>query len=286
MQQQSLGNQIASFFRTRSLLSGIVSANIIIGIFVLLFNVIEYLFCLDKGMAGRTWMQWFALSSDMGWTLLHPWTLVTYMFLHNGLWHLLFNMIMLYCAGTMCCQYLNSRRFGWIYFLSGIFGGLLYILLYNLFPVFQFTRGTLVGASAGVLGVFMAVAAYIPRQRVQVWPFRKDISMKALALIFLALDLLSIPKSNAGGHIAHIGGALMGFLYVWVMRQYPEWKRQLNSRPKKQRQQTKQRPKTDEQYNKQRADHQKRVDAILDKISKSGYDSLTKEEKQILFTYK
>lgn len=303
--KNNFGSQLGEFFRSRSLLSGIIAANIAVWLFSLLFNIIDYLFCLRGGMAGGVWNEWFALASMPDGLLRRPWTAVTYMFLHAGLWHLLFNMAMLYVAGQMCCRYMGVRRFGWIYFLSGVFGGLLYVLFYNIFPVFYGTRSTLVGASAGVLGVFVAVATYMPNQEVYVWPFRSVcVRMKWLALIFVAVDLVSIPDANSGGHIAHIGGALFGFLFVWLSRGSLKevtgrWGRSMDRARKERRQahearrrdkrykaQARTRPVSDEQYNRKRADDQKRVDAILDKISKSGYDSLTKEEKTFLFTYK
>lgn len=297
MQQQNIGNQLREFFLSKSLLSSIIAANIIIWLFTLLFGVVEYLFCLGNGTASTVWMEWFALSSEPMALLFRPWTLVTYMFLHANLWHLVWNMVMLYFAGTMCCRYLSIRKFGWIYFLSGIVGGLLYVLLFNFFPVFRFSTSTLVGASAGVLGVFMAVAAYMPNQEVGIWPFKTlRVKMIYLALFFVLMDLLSIPASNAGGHIAHLGGALFGFLYVWCGKKGTfDFLRQRHDRPKKNLRFTReskkkasqhQRPVSDEEYNKRRHDDQKRVDAILDKISRSGYESLSKEEKAFLFNYK
>jgi len=277
------------------LLSGIVTACIAVWLFTTLFGIVEYLFMLGKGTAGSMWTEWFALSSDPFTVLTHPWSLLSYMFLHANLWHLLFNMIMLYVAGDLCCRYMGSRRFGWIYFLSGIMGGLFFLLCYNIFPVFYNSHSTLVGASAGVLGVFMAVAAYAPNQQVYVWPFRRTpVRMKWLALIFLALDLLSITGYNSGGHFAHIGGAITGFLFVYLSQRYTPLKRaeRKNIRASRHRSRMKagnkqkQRPVSDEQYNRNRHQDQQRVDAILDKISKSGYDSLSKEEKAFLFNYK
>ncbi|MCF0211332.1 MAG: rhomboid family intramembrane serine protease [Bacteroidales bacterium] len=293
MQQQGIGNQIGAFFRSKGLLSGIVMANVVIWLFMSLFGLVEYLFVLGHGTASHTWNEWFALSSEPWWVLTHPWTLLTYMFLHDGVFHLLFNMLLLVVAGDMCCRYMGTKRFGWVYFVSGVGGGLLYLLSYNIFPVFYGHRATLVGASAGVLGVFMAVAAWMPNQPVTVWPFRRlTIKMKWLALIFLALDLMSLTGNNSGGHFAHLGGALCGFLYVVLMRRYTPAKRaeRKNIRASRKRQRMKatvnQRPVSDEQYNQHRRQDQQRVDAILDKISQRGYDSLSKEEKEFLFNYK
>ena len=304
MQSQHIGNQFSNFLKSGSLLSILFITNVAVWLLMLLMPLVDYLYALPPGSAKAGWYGWLALSSEWDVVLHRPWTLLTYMFLHDGFWHILFNMLMLYFGGTMCCRYLNSRRFGWIYFLSGLVGGLLYLLVYNVFPVGRMQVSTLVGASAAVLGVFVAVAAYLPNQEVSLWLVRTfSIKLKWLAFIFVVVDLLSIPTNNAGGHIAHIGGALFGWFFVVVMRwanngSVPfgngkktsgrrhrallksSWKK-IFSRPQKS---TSSRPLSDEEYNRRRADNQRRVDAILDKISKSGYDNLTKEEKEFLFS--
>ena len=144
----------------------------------------------------------------------------------------------------------------------------------------------------------MAVATYVPHQQVYIWPFRRlGIKMIYLAVIFIAIDLLAIPRGNAGGHIAHLGGALFGFLFIWIGRNansdaIRRWlterrnKIRMTSQSKKKNATRDSRPMSDDEFNRRRADEQKRVDAILDKISKSGYDSLSKEEKTFLFNYK
>ena len=307
MERQTIGNQLKEFFRGKTLLSTLIVVNVVVWLFTLLFGIFEYLFVLRPGEANSFWMEWFALSSKPADLLFHPWTLVTYMFLHSGFVHLLFNMVMLYCAGLMCARYMGMRRFGWTYFLSGVSGALFYLLFYNLFPVFYGVRGYAVGASAAVMGIFAAVATYMPDQEVGLWPLpdRFRIKMKWLAVAFIVMDFMSIPKGNAGGHIAHIGGMVYGFLSVWAVRK--GWfdvsalerrrkeRRRVREEKRRQRIRVKKnsmgssasgRPESDEAFNKRKADNQKRVDAILDKISKSGYDSLTKEEKAFLFNYK
>lgn len=303
-----LGNQIVAFFKGKTLLSSIIAINIAVWLFSALFGLVDYLFELGSGATNSVWYDWFALPSDLGDVVAKPWTLVTYMFIHSGFGHLFFNMLMLYCGGIMCCRYMGMKRFGWTYFLSGAAGALFYLLCYNVFPVFRGVHAYAVGASAGVLGVFVAVATYIPDQEVGIWPVadRMKLKMKWLALAFVAIDLMCIPKGNAGGHIAHIGGMLYGFLSVWLPRQQVfasqkgrrSAKRGEAKRAERRRKKMKAtkktrnaapnggRPVSDEDYNLKKAEEQKRVDAILDKISKSGYDSLSKEEKAILFNYR
>ena len=232
-------------------------------------------------------MEWLALSSEWDNLIRRPWSIFTYMFLHDGFFHLLFNMLMLFFGGTMCCRYLGQRRFGWIYFISGLAGALFYLLIYNLFPISKTTVSSLVGASAAVLGVFVSVGVYVPNQEVGIWPFRNvNFKMKHIVIALIVIDLISIPASNSGGHIAHIGGALAGWVYVVAMR--ANVGKLLKSKPfqKKNHKSTSSRPISDDEYNRRRAANQKRIDEILDKISKSGYESLSKEEKETLFNYK
>ena len=289
MQRQRVGNQLSEFLKSGSLLSVLIVVNVALWVVSLLFPLVDYLYALPTGSVSAGWHDWLALSSQWTDLLHHPWTLMTYMFLHDGFWHILFNMVMLYFGGIMCCRYLGNRRFGWIFFLSGIAGALLYLLVYNVFPVGQMHSSTLVGASAAVLGVFIAVAVYAPNQEVSLWLVRSfSFKMKYVAMVFVVIDLLSIPASNAGGHIAHLGGALFGWLYVVAMR--ANVSNVLKSKPfqKKKSQQSSRggRPMSDEEYNRRRAAEQKRVDARLDRISRSGYDTLSKEEKEFLFKFK
>lgn len=292
MQKQRLGTQISDFFRSRSLLSILIIINVGMWLVSLLFPLVDYLYARPKGVTLAAWTGCLALSSEWSNLLCRPWTLVSYMFLHADFWHILFNMLMLYFGGILCCRYLNARRFGWIYFLSGMGGALLYLLVYNLFPVGRMQVSTLEGASAAVLGVFVAVAAYVPQQEVQFWLIRFfSIKIKWIALAFVVIDLLSIPMSNAGGHIAHIGGALIGLLYVCGMRkrlQGPVLRKRFKIKLKQKTKPSKstpgrERPLSDEEFNRRKANDQQRIDAILDKISKSGYDHLSKEEKEFLF---
>lgn len=301
MNRQNIGSQFATYFQGRGLLAGIIITNLVIWILGLGFGLIDYLFVLGEGHTEEVELGWLALSSNPLNLLYRPWTLLSYMFVHAGLWHLLFNMLMLYFAGSMCYRYLGGRRFGWIYFLGGLVGGLLYLLCYSFFPVFRYSQSMLVGASAGVLAVFFAIGAFAPDQPVAIWPLRNfSIKMKWLVLILLLIDLTSIPRSNAGGHFAHLGGALWGLLYVYCMkkeffsgRRLRQWrqKRQAKANAKAQNRhsrntKTNGRPLSDEEYNQRRADDQKRMDAILDKISAKGYDSLSAEEKAYLFSHK
>ena len=287
MQGKNIGFQIGNFFRSGTLLAVLIIINVAVWLLSLFFPLVDFLYDNPKGMAEEGWLGWLALSSQWEMLLRRPWTLVTYMFLHDGLWHILFNMLMLYFGGTMFCRYLGTRKFGWVYFLSGLFGGLLYLLVYNSFPVGKYNSSLLLGASAAVLGVFVAVAVYVPNESVGLWAVVRTIPIKIkyLAIAFVVIDLLSIPASNSGGHIAHLGGALFGWLYVMGMKWQGGHKIRMKNKKRKPTSHS-QRPLSDDEYNRRRAADQKRVDAILDKISKSGYEALSREEKEFLFKYK
>ena len=286
MQDKRVGSQLKDFLRSGSLLSILIIVNVGLWLLMLLFPIVDYLYAMPSGRARAGWYDWLALSSDWDYLWYQPWTLLSYMFLHDGFWHIFFNMVMLFFGGTMCCRYLGTKRFGWLYFICGIVGGLFFLMIYNLFPVGRVHSSQLVGASAAILGVTVAVAVYNPNQEVDVWMVRTfPIKLKWMVLALIVIDLLTIPKSNAGGHVAHIGGALCGAVYVIVMRWLAE--RKTRVRPQRDKRATHdQRPLSDEEYNRRRAAEQKRIDEILDKISRSGYESLSREEKEILFRYK
>lgn len=288
---------MGAFLRSKSLLSVLVIVCTSLFLLMLLMPLADYLFALSSGTLKFACFQWLALSSEPSALLSRPWTLVTYLFLHEGLWHWLFSMMMLYVAGTMCCRYLGEKRFAWLFFLCGVVGALFFLLVFNWFPVSeQQAPFHVAGAMSAALGVFVAVAVYAPNQEIGLWFFRTfSVKMKWLAVAFVVIDLLFIKGANAGGHIAHLGGMLCGWVYVVFVRY-----REANPRTAKKkaprmrvkhtanRQQadTQARNMSDGDYNRRKANDQKRVDAILDKISKSGYDNLSREDKEFLFKYK
>ena len=156
---------------------------------------------------------WLGMPSDLSSLLLKPWTLITYMFTHSGLMHILFNLIWLYFSGQIFLQYFNKQKLFSLYILGGITGGLTYLIAYNLLPVFSGQSSQLIGASAAVLAILFAVATYVPNYRVNLIFFGL-IPIKYLAIASVFIDIISIPKGNAGGHIAHLGGALIGMYFI------------------------------------------------------------------------
>jgi len=218
-----------------------------------------------------------------------PWTLLTYMFFHIDIWHILFNMLWFYWFGKIFLDYLSGKKLLLVYILGGISGGLLYILTFNVFPVFSsmLPKSYALGASAAVMAVVTAISFYVPNYSLNLL-FIGKVKIIYLAIILFIFDFFMIPAGNSGGHLAHIGGALFGFLYIQFL---PAGKikffNNLFTRKRKQYSAYStggtSRPLTDEDYNLQKAERQKHTDEILEKISKGGYDSLSKEEKEFLF---
>ena len=223
-----------------------------------------------------------------------PWTIVSYMFLHNGFNHILFNMLLLYSFGKILAGSIGNRAFLTVYFIGGLAGGMAYLIFSTLIsigiiPLTPF--GGVVGASGAVLAVIVAIATLSPNQELNMM-FIGPVRLKYIALgAFVISTVLSI-DANIGGKMVHVGGAAYGYFFamrhkngkstgLWFSR-IIETLKNLFKRQAKMKVAYK-RPKTDEQFNNEKAEHQEQVDAILDKISKSGYDSLTKKEKEFLF---
>jgi len=190
-------------------------------------------------------------------------------------------------------MYLNEKKLLSVYLVGGLAGAALYILAFNIFPAFQdvVPESIALGASASVMAIVIAIAVYVPDYSINLL-FLGPVKLKYIALVAIILDVLSIAGSNAGGHIAHLGGALFGYVYISQYRKGKNitrgFDRMMDSlfslfKPKPKFRVTHKKPKTDIEYNKQKVKDQERMNKILEKISKHGYDSLTKEEKEILF---
>jgi len=250
------------------------------------------------GMEGDAFMQWFELPKDLSRFLTQPWSIVTYSFFHGGIWHLFWNMIILYFASRIFLNLFGSRKLINVYFLGVIFGGLIFMLSYNVFPVFSGVRTALIGASAGVTAVLIFICAYMPNQEVRLFFF--NIKLWYLGVFVVLLDLIQIPSSgNAGGHMAHLGGAFLGYLYArqllkghdigaWFSNTLDSIKDLFTAKKESKapmktvyRKKGQKRKMDSADYDKE--SKQRRIDSILDKISKSGYESLSKEEKDYLF---
>jgi membrane associated rhomboid family serine protease len=222
--------------------------------------------------------------------LSRPWTILTYMFFHWDIGHIFFNMLWLYWMGRIFQEYLGNKKLLNTYLMGGVAGAIFFMAAYNFFPRFyEVLPGAFaLGASASVLAITVAAATLVPNYRISLL-FFGPVALKWIALVTIFLDLISVSGSNAGGHIAHLGGALYGFLYIKQLRRGTDltgWLTRLFDRlsaPGKRKEKVFAGKKKDEDYNVERKTRQERMDDILDKISQSGYGSLTKEEKDFLF---
>ncbi|PCJ28110.1 MAG: rhomboid family intramembrane serine protease [Flavobacteriales bacterium] len=287
---QDIKNQ----YKNGSVLIKLIFVNGTVFLGLHLFGLLVWFFRISDG--SKLVVEWLALPADISQLLFKPWTIISYMFLHESFIHILFNMIVLYFGGTIFLNYLNGKKLVVTYLLGGLAGGLLYILAFNLLPIFSYvsTISIALGASASVMAILVAAATYVPNYIVRLM-FLGEVKFKHIAIGYVILDVISIPQGNAGGHIAHLGGALFGFLYIQQLKKgkdftlgfsrFLDYLKAFFMTQKKMKVVYKKqgKTKTDQAYNNQKADNQKKIDAILDKISKSGYDSLSAEEKAILF---
>lgn len=235
---------------------------------------------------------WISVPADLPQLLMRPWTLITYMFTHEGLMHILFNLLVFYFAGKIFLMYLNEKRLLSTYIFGGLAGALFFILSYNIFPIFNESVDCAIclGASASVMAVMIAIATFVPNLEVSLILFG-SVRLKYIAIIYVVVDIISIKSGNAGGHIAHLGGALWGYFYIQQYKRGRDLSFSFNKivdsisaifKRSRMRVEHK-KPVSDSEYNKDKAKRQKKIDEILDKISKSGYDSLSREEKDFLF---
>ncbi|WP_127024901.1 rhomboid family intramembrane serine protease [Flagellimonas beolgyonensis] len=248
---------------------------------------------LLKALMAFSLSNWFLLPKDFIEFIGQPWSLVTYSFFHAGFMHIFWNMVMLYFSSRIFLNLFDGQRFLNVYFLGVIVGGLVFLFSYNVFPTLLNTNTALIGASAGVTAVLIFVCTYIPNQEVRVFFF--NVKLWYIGAFFVLVDLIQIPYGgNIGGRLAHLGGAFLGYIYARQLMNGKDigggFAKLMNGianlfKPKK-----KSPLKT--VYKKQSADskaaydrqaRQRKIDTILDKISKSGYESLSKEEKDFLF---
>ncbi len=275
-------NNLTNKYLIGNIVEKIIFITVAIFIFTYLLNTFSFLFKIE----GNIMINWFALKPDFNTLLSKPWTLISYGFLHSGFFHILFNMLFLYYIGIIFLDFFSSKQFLVYYFLGIISGGVFYMLSYNYLPGLQTQKTVLVGASAGVTAVLIGIASLIPQYSLR-FRFIGNIKLLYIALAFIILDSVQIPAGNAGGHIAHLGGALIGYLLTKQFQQGKSlifWIENLFRPNRKKPLKTVYKNKSVPQTKTNKSDSQQvQIDRILDKISKSGYETLTKEEKDFLF---
>lgn len=227
----------------------------------------------------------FTAEASLNEFIKQPWGVVSYLFFHGGLLHLVINMLMLYFVGQTFLRYFRKNDFLIFFFCGGLVGAIAFMLFSGLIHY----SGNLIGASAGVYSVFFALTAYIPKTKVQLFPLSFSIPLDYIAYGLLAYDVIMIfSGNNSGGHISHLGGAGFGYFYMKQFEKGNDFIGKLfqmvsNRERKPKLKVNKTPPRDDYEFNAQKLNKQKEIDKILDKISRSGYESLSKEEKDILF---
>lgn len=234
--------------------------------------------------------------------LMRPWTLLTYFFTHQNFFHILFNMLMLYWFGMLSDEYMGNKRTLALYIFGGVVGGLLYLLVYNTVPFFQnnMPAAGMIGASASVYAVITGIATLLPEYSINLLLFG-PVRLKYVAAITIFLSFIGSSGSNAGGNIAHLGGALTGYVFVKLLKKgidlsvplnrflwvFPNfWYRITKSKfTMRVSHKDASRNRRGSGTGARAVPSQEEIDRILDKISESGYESLTTEEKQTLFKY-
>ena len=264
-----------------------------VAVFILITIVAVIGFLLNNTIISEKTLELLSVPASLKVLLTRPWTLITYMFTHQEVLHILFNMLWLYWFGRIFLEYLDERKLVAVYLLGGICGALVYIISFNVFPAFTsvVADSAAIGASASVMAIVVAIAVYVPDYTVQLFLFGR-IKIKYMALAIFILTSVMDFSVNSGGKLAHIGGAFFGYFYIISLKQGKDIGKGFNKiidffvtmfKPRKNLKVTHKKVATEYEYNKIKAEHQKRINLILDKISKGGYDSLTKEEKEALF---
>jgi membrane associated rhomboid family serine protease len=290
----SIREEIKNTFSQGDALTRLIIANISVFIVIILLNLFSFFLQIPI----NTWvLKFIALPTDLLTFLTRPWTLVSYMFLHEGFFHLLFNMLWLFYGGMIFKEFMGARRLLGTYLWGGLAGGLLYMIMYNIMPIFSdvVSTSTNRGASAGVMAVIIAAATYAPNYVVRLF-FVLDVKLWVIAALSVLLDLMNIPQGNAGGHIAHLGGAIFGYLMVKNLRNGKDLTEGILSivdsienfftqkrTPLKKVHVNKSGSFIPSAKQQAAQNEQQKLNEILDKINRSGYDSLSKEEKDFLF---
>lgn len=290
---KNIWDEIKQSFKQGGMLIQLIYINL--GVFII-YNLLKAILLLGGIHANIT--PYLAVPAHLPTLISRPWTLLSYMFFHQGFIHVLFNMLWLYWLGKIFLGYMSQRKLLGVYIMGGIAGALLYIIFYNIFPIFSSSLPVsyALGASASVYAIVFAAVAHVPNLTLNL-RFIGNVKLKYIGVALIVMDIIGIAGSNAGGHIAHLGGALFGFLFIAALKKNidltkpVDWVIDTFSQSESQKQRKKMKveyskPRDDYEYNKQRAEQQKEIDRILDKISKSGYDNLTAAEKEILFKQK
>jgi len=279
-----------------------------VAVFIVFSLLHVVLFFLQATDLYTTIESYFLIPASISSFLSQPWSLITYFFMHGGFMHIIFNMLFLYWFGIIIKEFLGGSKVVSLYVLGGIAGGLLYLFMYNLVP--PFTNGVdtsiMLGASGAVYAVVVGAATLSPNYTMHLM-FFGPVKIKYIALVYVFISLVNTTGANAGGNLAHLGGAALGFLFIkqlqagvdlgkpvhWFIafiksffvhqpKVHVSYKKSASEKAS-----SKRKPTTSKNTSTTAANadvSQEEIDAILDKISQYGYESLSKDEKQKLFS--
>lgn len=284
-------------YRRGSMLMRFIFINIAVCVILHLATLVAWMITGDQAAV----LQWVELPSDLSLLIRRPWTLVTYMFSHYALLHILFNMLWLYWLGRIFMEYFSPKQLTGVYLLGGWGGALLFLLAYNLMPSLAGNSVFLIGASASVLAVIVATAVYAPDYKIGLL-FLGEVAIKWVAIVTVAIYLIGMESGNIGGNIAHIGGALVGAWFALRIKRGRDITRPLNAvldavvgifngrsfswpaarrgnkaRPQQETTQQRQQPSRFDTVS------EEELDRVLKKIKDAGYDALTDDERDMLF---
>lgn len=257
-----------------------IGLNVIIFLVTSIIAVILFLGKTDFSMSD--WVRnYFGVPARIESLPTRFYTVITYMFFHEGFLHLLFNMLGLFWFGNIFMNFLKSRQFHFVYLTGGLVGALIYIAGLNLIPVFNggLIGQTVIGSSAAVMAIIVATATLVPNYSIVLLLFG-EVKIKWVAIAYFLISFLGLSSANAGGNLAHIGGALLGFIFIKSLQKGNDWSGIFERKPKLKVVRNEQPTPKKPVFN---SVSQQEIDAILDKISSSGYDKLSATEKEKLF---
>lgn len=293
-------DNIKQTFKNGNMVIRLIYVNSAVFLVFSLLSVIFYLFRLEQISVTH----WFSVPSNLQSLLRHFWTPITYMFYHERFFHILFNMLVLFWFGRVFLMYFSEKQLLAVYVFGGLLGALLYILAYNLLPVYTLPRNgfvpvdgsILMGASGSIMAIILASAVRAPNMEMHLLLIGR-IKLMWIAVIVVLVSVFGLRSANSGGELAHLGGALGGYLFVVFEKKGIDITRFVNSivdffvnifrpRPKIKKRQYHAQKMSPEEYNQKKARDEKEIDRILDKIKTSGYESLSADEKRKLFEQK
>lgn len=290
-------DHLKSMFRKKDILIQIILINIAVFLILSLIGVFSTLFKVNA----IELTHYLGVPSDMGILIKQPWSILTYMITHEDLWHILFNMLIFFWFGQIFLTQFSPKNLGSLYLLGGLAGAVIYIIAFNTVPYYidlaaDSAKGysIMIGASASVMAVIFAAAFYRPNTEVRLFMLFR-VKIIYIALFLFIVDFISLKsEANPGGHLAHIGGAIMGYIFArqylkgkditrWLNRLIDSIANLTKPRPKKNMKVKYKTREKDYDYNQRRNNDSVEIDRILDKIKASGYGSLSTDEKKRLF---